>query len=70
MADTGTTLTRADTGAWRIACDREPVIRALVAMPTLTRSASCDEIVVQRLVAGFERLRRSPDYCEKSPGLF
>ena len=23
MADTGTTLTRADTDAWRIACDRE-----------------------------------------------
>ncbi|WP_235537404.1 Mu transposase C-terminal domain-containing protein [Sphingomonas sp. Root1294] len=51
MADTGTTLTRADTGAWRIACDREPVIRALVAMPTLTRSAllcACAELSLSR----------------------
>jgi putative transposase len=39
MADTGSTLTRADTGAWRIACDREPIIRALVAMPRLTHAA-------------------------------
>lgn len=39
MADTGTALTRADSTVWSIACKREPVIRALAAMPILTRTA-------------------------------
>lgn len=39
MADTGTALTLADSAAWRIACDREPVIRALAALPKVPRSA-------------------------------
>lgn len=39
MADTGTALTRADLTVWSIACKREPVIRALAAMPILTRTA-------------------------------
>lgn len=38
MADNGTALTRADSIAWRTACDREPLIRALSALPMLTRS--------------------------------
>ena len=38
MADTGTALTRADSTAWSTACNREPVIRALAAMPKLTRT--------------------------------
>jgi putative transposase len=38
MADTGTALTLADSAAWRIACDREPVIRALAALPKVPRS--------------------------------
>lgn len=39
MADVGTALTRADSNAWRIACNREPVIRALTEMPRITRQA-------------------------------
>lgn len=42
MADTGTTLTRAEPDAWRIACEREPAIRALVALPKLTRAIVWD----------------------------
>ena len=39
MANTGTALTLADSSAWRIACEREPVIRALAALPKVSRSA-------------------------------
>lgn len=39
MADIGTALTLADSSAWRIACEREPVIRALAALPKVSRSA-------------------------------
>lgn len=39
MTDKGTALTRADSAAWRIACNREPVIRALAALPKVTRAA-------------------------------
>jgi len=39
MADTGTALTLADSSAWRIACEREPVIRALAVLPKVPRSA-------------------------------
>ena len=51
MAQTGTALTRADSTAWSIACSREPVIRALAALPKLTPAAiaeACDELSLSR----------------------
>lgn len=39
MAELGTALMRADSTAWRIACIREPVIRALADLPKITREA-------------------------------
>lgn len=39
MAETGTALTRVDPSQWRIACEREPAIRALAAKPRLSRAA-------------------------------
>lgn len=42
MADAGTALTKTSTADWRIACSREPTIRALVEMPRITRIALCD----------------------------
>ena len=39
MAETGTALTRADSTAWSIACNREPAIRALASLPKITRAA-------------------------------
>ena len=51
MADTGTALMRADSTAWSIACNREPVIRALAALPKMTRTAiteASDELKLSR----------------------
>lgn len=42
MAETGTALTRVDPIAWRIACEREPAIRALAAERRLGRNAVSD----------------------------
>lgn len=39
MAETGTALTRADSTAWSIACNREPAIRSLASLPKITRAA-------------------------------
>ncbi|RZF63496.1 integrase [Sphingomonas populi] len=39
MAETGTALTRADSNAWSLACNREPVIRALADLPEITGDA-------------------------------
>ena len=39
MTETGTALTRVDSSAWLIACNREPVIRSLVALPGIPRDA-------------------------------
>ncbi|WP_150289901.1 Mu transposase C-terminal domain-containing protein [Sphingobium estronivorans] len=39
MAETGTALTRVEPTQWRIACEREPAIRALAAEPRLSRNA-------------------------------
>lgn len=65
MADTGTALTRADSTAWSIACKREPVIRALAAMPILTRTAiaeTSDELNLgrSRIFALVARYRDDP----------
>lgn len=40
MAETGTALMRADSSVWHIACNREPVVRSLVALPKITRDAA------------------------------
>ncbi len=42
MAETGTALTRADSTAWSIACNREPTIRALANLPKITCAAMLD----------------------------
>lgn len=39
MADLGSTLTSADTDAWRIACSREGDIRRLAELPKITQQA-------------------------------
>lgn len=39
MAEIGTALTRTDSTAWSIACNREPTIRALATLPKVTRAA-------------------------------
>lgn len=76
MADTGTTLTRADNDAWRIACDREPIIRALVAMPKLSRMAAlsvCAELGLSRtriyeLVARYRSAPVTSSLLDRTPG--
>lgn len=65
MAETGTSLLSVDSISWGIACEREPVIRALVALPRITRREvveACQELALSRsrvfeLVA---RYRRDP----------
>lgn len=42
MADAGTALTKTSSADWRIACSREPTIRALIEMPRITRIALRD----------------------------
>jgi putative transposase len=76
MADTGTALTRADNDAWRIACEREPIIRALVALPTLSRTttlSACAELGMSRtrifeLVARYRRVPVTSSLLDRSPG--
>jgi len=46
-------LTRADPSAWRIACNREPVIRALVALPEING----DAILKASIALGLRRSR-------------
>ena len=40
MAEHGTTLSMIKTKAWRLACKREPVIRALAAIPRVSRETA------------------------------
>ena len=76
MADTGTILTRADSDAWRIACEREPIIRALVAMPRVSRTAILDagtELSLSRtrifeLVARYRADPVTSSLLDRAPG--
>ena len=76
MADTGTTLTRADNDAWRIACEREPIIRALVATPSVNRMAILDagtELSLSRtrifeLVARYRADPVTSSLLDRAPG--
>lgn len=65
MADVGTALTKISAAEWRIACCREPAIRALVEMPRITRIAlrdAGDELGLSRsrLYELVARYRKAP----------